>query len=187
MNCQVKQFAVIISSAAVLVLSGCSVSPKNPASPYYTSVVKTNSHQQDKRSSRYVTSKGSPIGHLKGSMESRLWQHFAKWRGTPYTYGGASKSGVDCSAYVQITMDEVANLRLPRTTQTQIHVGKRVARAQLKAGDVVFFQTGANQLHNGIYMGDGKFMHASTSSGVILSEMRNVYWQPRYLTSNRVL
>ncbi|WP_130537227.1 C40 family peptidase [Thiomicrorhabdus indica] len=185
MNCRLK--AVVISIGVILgaQLTGCSVSPKDPRSPYYTTQIGKDIKQT--YSSKYVSKRQSPISSLDGSLESRLWKHFEHWRGTPYAYGGTGRNGIDCSAFVKITMQSVANIPLPRTTRTQIHVGNPISRNQLKPGDVVFFQTGANQMHNGIYMGQGKFMHASSSVGVTVSELNNPYWNPRYLKSIRVL
>ena len=186
MNCRLKALAITVGVILGTQLTGCSVSPKDPRSPYYTSQLGKDA-KQSYHSNKYVSKRQSPISALDGSLESRLWKHFEQWRGTPYAYGGNGRNGIDCSAFVKVTMQNVANLPLPRTTRTQIHAGHPVSRSQLRPGDVVFFQTGANQMHNGVYMGQGKFMHASSSVGVTVSELSNPYWNPRYLKSIRVL
>ncbi len=117
----------------------------------------------------------------------QLLRQFKRWKGTSYRYGGETLSGVDCSAFVQNTYRSGFNKNIPRTTRTQIKVGKRVKKSQLRVGDIIFFKTGRNSLHNGIYMGNATFMHASSSKGVTLSNLHNQYWQKRYLTSRRVL
>ena len=130
-------------------------------------------------STDYVTS--------SSEVRQQLLRQFKRWEGTPYRYGGSSLNGVDCSAFVQNTYRVKFNKRIPRTTRTQIKVGKRIKKSQLRVGDIVFFKTGRNSMHNGIYMGNAKFMHASSSKGVTISSLNNNYWRKRYLTSRRVL
>lgn len=184
---RLKPISVVIALVIGSQLSGCSVTPSDPRSPYYTQYLNTSTAGRQLASSNIRVDRGSPIRSLDSSVESQLWKHFDRWRGTPYAFGGNSRQGIDCSAYVQLTMQEVANLKLPRTTRTQIHIGQPIELAQLAPGDVVFFQTGANQMHNGVYMGGGQFMHASSSVGVTVSELDNSYWRARYLKSIRVL
>lgn len=119
-------------------------------------------------------------------VKNRLLSQYKDWRGTPYRYGGTSRNGVDCSAFVQNTFHSQLGYRLPRTTRTQIKAGFKIAKSDLKIGDIVFFNTGFNALHNGIYIGESKFIHASSSKGVTISNLDNQYWQKTYLTSIRV-
>lgn len=186
MRCYLKMTLVTVGVVYGFQLAGCAVSPNDPRSPYYTSVTDHKSSLEGV-ATNYVVQRSSPISGLQGSLESKLWQHFERWRGTPYAYGGNGKNGIDCSAFVKVTLKDVANLAIPRTTRTQIRVGKPVSRQQLRPGDVVFFQTGPNQMHNGVYLGQGKFMHASKSVGVTVSKLSNTYWNPRYIKSIRVL
>lgn len=119
-------------------------------------------------------------------VKNRLQQHYADWQGTPYKYGGESRSGVDCSAYVQNAFKFALGYKLPRTTRTQINKGKKVAKTKLKVGDVVFFKISRYSLHNGVYIGDNQFIHASTSKGVTISNLNNPYWKKTYLTARRI-
>jgi len=116
-----------------------------------------------------------------------LRKEFAYWQGTPYQLGGNSKNGIDCSAFVKNVYHDSFNLKLPRTTATQVKKGYLVYKDQLQIGDLVFFKTGWNIRHVGIYMGDNKFMHASTSKGVITSSLDNVYWKKKYWQARRIL
>jgi lipoprotein Spr len=75
---------------------------------------------------------------------------------------------------------------LPRTTGEQIHRGVQVAQYRLKAGDLVFFQTGPNRRHVGVYIGDSQFIHASSSQGVTVSTLTDNYWQEHFITARRV-
>ncbi len=109
-----------------------------------------------------------------------------RWRGVPYRLGGSSETGVDCSAFVQITFRSRLGVDLPRTTEALAREGERVDRSELQAGDLVFFKTGFRQRHVGIYMGGKRFLHASTSRGVMTSSMNNVYWKERYWKARRI-
>lgn len=114
---------------------------------------------------------------------SRLYQQHDNWRGTPYRLGGQSRGGIDCSAFVQKTYQDVFGLRLPRTTSQQIRAGQPVNKSDLQAGDLVFFRNGN---HVGIYLENDRFLHASTRLGVTISSMNNVYWSRKYWRSIRV-
>jgi len=136
-------------------------------------------------------SKAKPLGNAvnftnHNEVKQRLLSQYKRWKGTPYRYGGTTLSGVDCSAFVQNTFRAKLGLKIPRTTRTQIKVGYKVNKSRLKIGDVVFFKTGRTSMHNGIYLGKSKFMHASSSKGVIISSLNNKYWKKTYLTSRRI-
>lgn len=119
-------------------------------------------------------------------VKGHLLNQYKAWKGTPYQYGGSSRHGVDCSAFVQNTFYSQLGYKLPRTTGTQLKMGLKVAKSDLKVGDIVFFKTGYKSLHNGIYIGGSEFIHASSSKGVTISNLENQYWQKNYLTSIRV-
>ncbi|MDV5224715.1 bifunctional murein DD-endopeptidase/murein LD-carboxypeptidase [Providencia rettgeri] len=119
--------------------------------------------------------------------KSKIMDQYANWKGVSYRLGGTTKSGIDCSSFVQRTFIEQFGVALPRTTSEQESSGKSVSRNSLKAGDLVLFKTGRRMKHVGIYIGDNKFVHASTSSGVIVSEMTNEYWNKRYYAGRRII
>lgn len=119
-------------------------------------------------------------------VKGHLLSQYKAWKGTPYQYGGQSRNGVDCSAFVQNTFYSQLGYKLPRTTDTQLKTGSKVAKSDLKVGDIVFFKTGYKSLHNGIYIGESEFIHASSSKGVTISNLDNQYWQKNYFTSIRV-
>lgn len=120
-------------------------------------------------------------------LEQALHRFYDRWAGTPYRYGGQTRSGVDCSSFVRQTVDAVESYELPRTTVEQAQVGMSIPRADLEAGDLVFFKTGSLSHHVGIYLGQGRFMHASSSEGVTISRLDNVYWRSHYWQSRRIL
>lgn len=115
-----------------------------------------------------------------------LQQQFLKWQGTPYRLGGQNKRGIDCSALVQQVYQGAFDITLPRTTVEQVKVGRSIARSRLQTGDLIFFKTGFNKRHVGVFMGDGQFLHASASKGVTITELKNPYWKARYWQSRRV-
>lgn len=119
-------------------------------------------------------------------VSSKLLLQHDRWKGTPYKLGGTSRSGIDCSAFTQISFRELFNIELPRTTLAQLDSGQQIARHQLRPGDLVFFLTGSQkQRHVGIFLEQGVFLHASTSRGVVLSRLDNPYWSKHYWTARR--
>ncbi|MEJ2191825.1 MAG: NlpC/P60 family protein [Nitrospirota bacterium] len=115
-----------------------------------------------------------------------LLEQYREWKGVPYRYGGLSKAGVDCSGFIYITLRKVFGLSAPRTTRELLRYGQPVQRAQLAAGDLVFFRTRHKVRHVGIYLGDGAFIHASTSSGVMLSRLDEPYWNRAFWLARRL-
>jgi len=112
---------------------------------------------------------------------------YKEWKGVKYKFGGNSKSGIDCSAFIQKAYKKTHNIKIPRTTLLQSRKGKRIRKSQLQLGDLVFFKTGKNSRHVGIYMENGKFMHASTKKGVTISKLDNKYFNKHYWKSQRIL
>ena len=115
-----------------------------------------------------------------------LREYFIRWQGTRYRYGGLSHTGVDCSGLTLITYRELFGKNLPRTVKEQVKKGKKISKASLQAGDLVFFKTGIFQKHVGIYLEDDLFIHASGSKGVTISSLNNEYWQKRYWQAQRI-
>ena len=113
-------------------------------------------------------------------IKSQLQAHYSRWNGTPYKYGGNSRRGIDCSAFVAMTYKDVFDLYLPRTTRAQAVVGETIPQSSARPGDLVLFKTGLFDRHVGIYLGNQYFMHASASKGVIQSRLDNPYWNAKY-------
>lgn len=120
-------------------------------------------------------------------VKSRLMDQYASWKGVRYRLGGSTRSGIDCSGFVQRTFREQFGLELPRSTYEQQEMGKSVDRTKLRTGDLVLFRAGSTGRHVGIYIGNNQFVHASTSSGVMISSMDEPYWKKRYNEARRVL
>ena len=120
-------------------------------------------------------------------INESLDNFYKEWKGVRYKYGGNSKRGIDCSAFIQKAYKQTLNIKIPRTTLLQSKVGKKIDKSQLQYGDLVFFKTGKNSRHVGIYTEDGKFMHASSSKGVTISKLENIYFNKHYWKSTRII
>lgn len=113
--------------------------------------------------------------------------------GVPYRYGGTTRSGIDCSSFVQQVFS-IFGQELPRVSQAQAKEGSRVTREELREGDLVFFATKGRGrvthvgiVHNVSEDGEIDFIHASTSQGVTITPLNNSYWSPRYLYGKRII
>ena len=118
---------------------------------------------------------------------TKILKTAAQYKGVPYVFGGTTPRGFDCSGYVQYVFAK-HGVRLTRTADTQALEGKYVSRKGLRPGDLVFFTTyepGAS--HVGIYAGNNRFWNATSSRGIMLSDLTDSYWGPRYYTARRIL
>ncbi|WP_181348000.1 NlpC/P60 family protein [Thalassobacillus sp. CUG 92003] len=102
--------------------------------------------------------------------------------GVPYIFGEETPHGFDCSGLTQYVFNEVRDIYLPRSTDQQWQVGETVGLENIQPGDVVFFSDTYRDgiSHNGIYAGDGQFVHASRSQGVTVSHLDSSYWQEKF-------
>ena len=109
-------------------------------------------------------------------IKSRILEQYADWKGVRYRLGGTTKRGIDCSAFVQVTFREQFGLDLPRSTWEQKIPDVRFHAASCvpAIGPVSRRSTGR---HVGIYLGNDNFVHASTSSGVMISSLNDAYWK----------
>lgn len=127
----------------------------------------------------------TPKPQISRSSSSTLVDNAQSLQGVAYVYGGTSKRGFDCSGYTQYVF-KGSGISLPRTSQEQFNVGSSVKKDQLQTGDLVFFTTYAKGAsHVGIYVGGGKFIHAS-NSGVRTTSLSDSYYANRYLGARRV-
>ena len=119
----------------------------------------------------------------------KLYVNAAEWIGTPYRAGGDSRHGTDCSGLVSQLYKKTYRMRLSRSTDGQLKESNKIARRNLREGDLVFFTSRSSRkkvAHVGIYLKDGKFIHASTSQGVIVSSLKEKYYTQHWLCGGRV-
>ncbi len=118
------------------------------------------------------------LGVRPAELENReLYRYIDQWIGTPHRLGGTDRRGIDCSAFVAMVMHDVYGKSIPRTSQDMAQQIKRKYERQLKEGDLVFFSFGRSGIdHVGIYLQNNKFVHVSTSRGVIISDLHDTWY-----------
>ncbi len=107
--------------------------------------------------------------------------------GIKYRFGGETANGLDCSSFVQ-KVYKIAGAELPRTARYQALFGITVDKSELQPGDLLFFQTYAKfPSHVGIYIGEGKMIHASSKGKrIIISDINKPYYKSRFLFAKRI-
>jgi cell wall-associated NlpC family hydrolase len=128
--------------------------------------------------------------NVRKGTQQHLEQVVASLIGTPYKFGGMTVSGFDCSGFVIAVYREVyEDVRLPRTSANMWKAGRPVSLSAARPGDLVFFKGGAFGAidHVGIYMGDNRFAHSSSSSGVIYSNLSETYYSRRFAGVRRMM
>jgi lipoprotein Spr len=109
------------------------------------------------------------------------------WYGVRYRHGGSSKSGIDCSAFTAVVYATAFGISIPRVSREQYRVSEKISTTELQEGDLVFFNTiGRGVSHVGIYLGNNKFIHASSSHGVMVSDLFDSYYLRRFIGAGRI-
>ncbi|MCR6719723.1 MAG: NlpC/P60 family protein [Chitinophagaceae bacterium] len=119
-------------------------------------------------------------------MNNTLLEHVDEWYGTPYRLGGSTKKGIDCSAFVQAVYTSAYATTVPRTAREQYKFSRIISATELQEGDLVFFNTRGGVSHVGIYLQNNKFIHASSSQGVTVSDLFDPYYLKRYIGAGRI-
>ena len=117
----------------------------------------------------------------------RLGTILRGYLGRPYRGTSKYDPGLDCSRFTKEVFSKFDHIDLPRTAAEQYETGQPVHRNQLLYGDLVFFDTEGGISHVGIYVGNGEFMHSSSSNGVIISKLSEHYWAKRFIGARRIL
>ena len=133
---------------------------------------------------KYAIQLNVPVETLQNKI---LYDFINDWRQTPYLMGGMNKNGVDCSAFVQTLMNGVFGMQLPRTAREQKFFSSHILFDELREGDLVFFNTTKGVSHVGVYLHNNKFVHASTSNGVMISDLNDQYWGKKFLGAGRIV
>lgn len=116
-----------------------------------------------------------------------LYDTITNWLGTPYKYAGNCSKGVDCSGFVTILFNRVYGKNIgARNSADMYEQLTHIKKEEIKEGDLVFFRTTKRRIsHVGLYLGDNRFVHSSTSNGVIISNLNEPYYKNRYAGAGR--
>ncbi len=128
------------------------------------------------------------LGLKCGEGENKdLYETVNSWLGVPYLYGGTTRAGIDCSAFVGAVYKDVYGITLHRTANDMLRDVQLISRSQLREGDLLFFINSKGKVsHVGIYLKDGLFAHSSTSNGVSVSRVDGGYWEKHFYKGGRV-
>lgn len=164
----------LIFTFPVIILSGCSAHKNN------AKVI------PDGRGDKI--SVNIDYSHLSETRK-KIIEEAISWIGVPYKYGGNDRNGVDCSGLVLQVYDKIADIKLPRNSAKQAEFCKRIKKEDVKDGDLVFFATGKDPgivSHVGIMIDEDRFIHSSTSRGVVVSRVSSDYYTNRLMLYGRV-
>jgi lipoprotein Spr len=165
------------------------VSKSSPTTKTYGHSANANKNRRDANASelqlKYASLLNVPIEEL---TNTRLFFNIEYWWGTKYCLGGSTEDCTDCSAFTKNLMYDVYAINIPRTAAEQYKTSTHIKTKSLKQGDLVFFQNSRHTVtHVGMYVANNKFVHASVSNGVMISDLDDAYWKKRYKGAGRVL
>ena len=117
----------------------------------------------------------------------RLFQSIAEWLGTPYKYSGTSKNGVDCSGLICMIFHDSYDKKMEGCAGDLYKSSEQIKRSDLREGDLVFFKINRKRVsHVGIYIGENRFVHASSKNGVIISRLDDPYYNRYFYKAGRI-
>lgn len=126
--------------------------------------------------------------YIENITNVSLYNKIDEWWGVSYCFGGNSKECIDCSSFTGTVARDVYKINLPRTASEQFVATDRIDKENLKEGDLVFFKTKRGYVsHVGMYLHNNKFVHASTSNGVMISDLNETYWKGKYAGGGRII
>ncbi|MDY0220242.1 MAG: C40 family peptidase [Desulfobacterium sp.] len=132
---------------------------------------------------------GSTFGSAFGFTEQQFEQKVKQYLGIPYRRAGTSRRGMDCSSFVRIVYNEFFGIDLPHTAGAQFNSSglKKINSHGIQPGDLIFFANNKQKRidHVGMYVSDGRFIHATSSVGITMSSLDNHYWKKRLVGSKR--
>ena len=169
----------------VLALAGTPAPPTHPA-PATHDTPAVESSRDSLAYGYYGQTLGLQLAHTENKS---LLQTVTDWLGTPYSYGSSSRRGTDCSGFVSQVFKHVYGITLKRSSRSMFSQVRRVGRADMKPGDLVFFGRGKDNssiYHVGIYLKNGRFAHAACNGGVRVSSLDEAYYSRNFYTGGRV-
>lgn len=165
------------------------VSESSPSTKTYGPSVNTNKNFDDANASQMQIKYASLLNvSIEELTNTKLLFNIEYWWGTKYCLGGSTEDCTDCSAFTQNLMRDVYAINIPRTAHEQYNSSEHIKIKKLQQGDLVFFENSRHTVtHVGMYVANNKFVHASVSSGVTISDLDDAYWKKRYKGAGRVL
>ncbi|MEW5923954.1 MAG: NlpC/P60 family protein [Candidatus Zixiibacteriota bacterium] len=174
---------LMLSILVIAVFTGCTPNPR-----FRTGEVRPPDGDGEKQTAEQVYNKNKK-GYMSATTDDliELGRIIQSFLGKPYG-SGSNGEILDCSRFTMLVFDKFNRTKLPRTSDKQFKTGQKINRNDLRYGDLVFFKTEGNSIsHVGIYIGFDDFIHASNSSGIIISNMHETYWKKRYIGARRIL
>ena len=150
---------------------------------------KARAEKEARKARRKDGSKGGGLPTIRlFSRSSDLVEAAEEYLGVNYRYGGDTRRGMDCSGLVWRAVQDAWDRELPRSSVEMARLGMPVSRPELEPGDLLFFYTGSRGRisHVGIYKGQGRFVHASTTKGVEVADLDEGYWRRRLVCAKRL-
>ncbi|RYF87231.1 MAG: glycoside hydrolase [Chitinophagaceae bacterium] len=125
---------------------------------------------------------------LDATSNVKLYKFVYEWIGTPYRYAGNTQNGIDCSAFAKAIYKKVFNTTIARNSRDIFSMVNPLPKADLKEGDLVFFKIKSRSInHIGLYLGDNRFAHASSSRGVVISNLNDPYYSRYFYRGGQIL
>jgi lipoprotein Spr len=125
---------------------------------------------------------------VNATSNLKLYKFIYEWIGTPYHFGGNTKKGIDCSAFAKAIYDKVFNTNILRNSGDIFGMTMPLSKDELREGDLVFFRGNGRRIsHVGVYLGDNRFAHASSSRGVKISNLNEPYYSRTFFKGGRIL
>jgi probable lipoprotein NlpC len=126
--------------------------------------------------------------NLDYSEDKALLETVSEWIGTPYRSGSSTRKGTDCSGFVSAIYRQVYGINLTHSSRSMFQEVERIKKDSMRTGDLVFFRRSPKQpiYHVGIYLKDGKFVHSASNGGVMISSLRQPYYQRNFYAAGRV-
>lgn len=123
---------------------------------------------------------------IPDSSSIQLYHFLKEWWRVPYRWGGTTKKGIDCSAFVRTMYNSLHDKMIPRTSREQYKASTKIKREDLKTGDLVFFKNSRGVWHVGYYMFDSLFAHSSVKTGVYVSSLKNPAYKKMWFSQGRL-